>query len=170
MVWLHVVLDGIAMGGIFALTLCLVSLLDPQSFTRMYPIGIQKIAPKIPEDSNKRKNKMLLILWPAVLIFSICSTFLLGIRGFKALFLAGYIQMFCVDMADFFGWNILFREKMGRKLELPGTEGSELYSLKNWLLKLALPNHFGLWLVIICPLCGLIDAGIVSLLAGLWGY
>lgn len=78
--------------------------------------------------------------------------------------------MFCVDMADFFGWNILFREKMGRKLELLGTEGSELYSLKNWLLKLALPNHFGLWLVIICPLCGLIDAGIVSLLAGLWGY
>lgn len=62
MVWLHVVLDGIAMGGIFALTLSLVSLLDPQSFTRMYPIGIQKIAPKIPEDSNKRKNRMLLIL------------------------------------------------------------------------------------------------------------
>lgn len=111
---------------------------------------------------------MLRLLWSFVIAFSIISNYLTGIRGFGQLFLAGYIQMFMVDMGDFFGWNILFREKMGRRLELPGTEGSELYSRKNWLLKLALPNHFGLWLVIIYPLCGLINAGAVSLICYLF--
>lgn len=73
--------------------------------------------------------------------------------------------MFIVDMADFIGCNIIFCEKMGEKLELPGTEGSGLYSRKNWLLKLGLPNHFGIWLLLICPLNGLINAGAAGLLS-----
>lgn len=162
--WFHVILDGLAMAVIFALTLCLVSYIDPQSFTKMYPLGIQKIAPPIPEDSRRRKNIMLRLLWSFIIIFSVFSNYFSGMIGFGKLFLAGYIQMFMVDMGDFFGWNILFREKMGRRLELPGTEGSELYSRRNWLLKLALPNHFGIWLVLICPLNGLINAGAVSLI------
>lgn len=162
--WFHVILDGIAMAVIFALTLCLVSYIDPQSFTTMYPIGIQKIAPPVPEKSRRRKKMMLWSLWTFVILFSVVSNCLSGIRGFWQLFLAGYIQMFLVDMGDFFGWNILFREKMGRRLELPGTEGNELYSRKNWMLKLAIPNHFGIWLILICPLNGLINAGAVSLI------
>lgn len=92
------------------------------------------------------------------------SIYFIGVQGFKKLFIAGYIQMFIVDMADLIGWNIIFREKMGRRLELPGTEGNELYSRKNWLLKLGIPNHFGIWPILICPLNGLIDAVIVGLM------
>lgn len=167
MMWLHVILDGIAMGAVFALTLCTVSSVDPQAFTKMYPLGIQRIAPPMPEKSVRTKKKMLWTLWLFTIFFGILSTYFIGVRGFGKLFLAGYIQMFIVDMADLIGWNIIFREKMGKKLELPGTEGSELYSRKNWLLKLGIPNHFGIWLVLICPLNGLIDGAIVSFLENL---
>ncbi|MCM1578381.1 MAG: hypothetical protein NC078_06250 [Ruminococcus sp.] len=166
MMWLHVVLDGIAMGAVFALTLCTVSSVDPRAFTKMYPLGLRKIAPPIPEKSVRTKKKMLWILWSFTVIFGILSNLFSGVKGFGQLFLAGYIQMFIVDMADLIGWNIIFREKMGKRLELPGTEGSELYSRKNWLLKLGIPNHFGIWLLAVCPLNGLIDAVVISLLNG----
>lgn len=166
--WLHVILYGLAMAVIFALTLCLVSYIDPQAFTKMYPPAIQKIAPQIPPESRKTEITMLVCLWTFMMFLSITSNYLSGVRGFEQLFLAGYIQFFMVDMGDFFGWNILFREKMGQKLYLPGTEGSELYSRKNWLLKMAIPNHFGIWLIGVCPLGGLVNAGIVSFLGGIF--
>lgn len=166
--WFHVILYGLAMSVIFTLTLCLVSYIDPQSFTKMYPPAIQKIAPPISAESRKTEVTMLICLWTFMVLFSIISNYLSGVRGFGQLFLAGYIQFFMVDMGDFFGWNILFREKMGRKLHLPGTEGSELYSRKNWLLKMAIPNHFGIWLIGICPLGALLNAGAVTLLRTLF--
>lgn len=152
------------MAVIFALTLCLVSYIDPQAFTKMYPSAIQKIAPPIPSESRKTEVIMLVCLWTFMVLFSITSNYLSGVRSFGQLFLAGYIQFFMVDMGDFFGWNILFREKMGQKLHLPGTEGNELYSRKNWLLKMAIPNHFGIWLIGVCPLGGLVNAGTGTLL------
>ena len=162
--WFNVILYGLAMAVIFALTLCLVSYIDPQAFTKMYPPAIQKIAPPIPYKSRKTEVIMLVCMWTFMVFFSITSNYLSGVRGFGPLFLAGYIQFFMVDMGDFFGWNILFREKMGHKLHLPGTEGSELYSRKNWLLKMAIPNHFGIWLIGVCPLGGLVNAGVGTLL------
>ncbi len=54
--WFHVILDGLAMSLVFTLTLYLVSYMDPQAFTRMYPLGIQKIAPPIPEDAVAAKT------------------------------------------------------------------------------------------------------------------
>lgn len=51
--WTRIILDGVAMSVIFALTLCLVSYIDPQAFTKMYPLDIQKMAPPIPEKSAK---------------------------------------------------------------------------------------------------------------------
>mgnify|MGYP003491158709 FL=1 len=166
--WFHVVLYGLAMSVIFTLTLCLVSYIDPQSFTKMYPPAIQKIAPPIPAESRKIEVTMLICLWTFMVLFSIISNYLSGVRGFGQLFLAGYIQFFMVDMGDFFFFFIFFREKMGRKLHLPGTEGSELYSRKNWLLKMAIPNHFGIWLIGICPLGALLNAGAVTLLRTLF--
>lgn len=161
MSWLNIISDGIAMAVIFALTLCLVSYIDPQAFTKMYPLGIQKIAPPIPPKSARTKRIMLFSLWTFTIAFGIISNLSSGAESFGQLFLVGYIQMFIVDMGDFFGWNILFREKMGVRLHLPGTEGSELYSRKNWLIKMAIPNHFGIWLLLICPLNGLINAGVI---------
>ena len=106
--WFHVILYGLAMAVIFALTLCLVSYIDPQAFTKMYPPAIQKIALQIPPESRKTEVVMLVCLWTFMVLFSITSNYLSGVRGFGQLFLAGYIQFFMVDMGDFFGWNILF--------------------------------------------------------------
>ena len=162
--WLNIISDGIAMAVVFALALCHVSYIDPQAFTKMYPLGIQKIAPPIPQKSVRTKKIMLFSLWTFTIVFGILSNLSSGAESFGQLFLAGYVQMFLVDMGDFFGWNILFREKMGERLHLPGTEGSELYSRKNWLLKMAIPNHFGIWLLLICPLIGLINAGVIKMI------
>lgn len=75
------------MGLIFALTLCVVSSVDPKAFTKMYPLGIQKIAPPIPEKSRRTKVKMLWLLWSFTIIFGILSNFLTGIKDFKRLLL-----------------------------------------------------------------------------------
>ncbi|MBQ7783509.1 MAG: hypothetical protein IJ368_06030, partial [Oscillospiraceae bacterium] len=80
--WLHVILYGLAMAVIFALTLCLVSYIDPQAFTKMYPPAIQKIAPPIPPESRKNEIIMLVCLWTFMVIFSITSNYLSGVRGF----------------------------------------------------------------------------------------
>lgn len=57
MMWFHVILDGIAMGAVFALTLCTVSSVDPQAFTKMYPLGIQKIAPTMSKKAFEQNKK-----------------------------------------------------------------------------------------------------------------
>ena len=108
--WLNIISDGIAMAVIFALTLCLVSYIDPQAFTKMYPLGIQKIAPPIPPKGAHTKRIMLFSLWTFTIIFGIISNLSSGAESFGQLFLVAYIQMFIVDMGDFFGWNILYSE------------------------------------------------------------
>ncbi len=69
---------------------------------------------------------MLSLLWSFMILFSVSSNYLSGVRSFWPLFL--------VDMGDFFGWNILFREKVGRRLHLPGTEDSPLSETWNCIL------------------------------------
>ena len=79
--WFHVILYGLAMAVIFALTLCLVSYIDPQAFTKMYPPAIQKIALQIPPESRKTEVVMLVCLWTFMVLFSITSNYFSGVRG-----------------------------------------------------------------------------------------
>ncbi|MBQ8201284.1 MAG: hypothetical protein IJZ74_05915 [Clostridia bacterium] len=47
---------------------------------------------------------------------------------------------------------------MGSRLELPGTEGCELYNRRNWMLKLGIPEHFVMWPLLVCPMLSLLCA------------
>lgn len=75
------------------------------------------------------------------------------------MFWSGYIEWLFVDFGDFFGLDLLFREKMGDRLVLPGTEGMDVYKRDVWVKKLGLPEHFLLWPLVVCPFFALIMTG-----------
>ena len=47
---------------------------------------------------------------------------------------------------------------------IPGTEHCAAWNLKPWMLTLALPEHCIGWPIIVCPMTGLICAGIGTLI------
>lgn len=72
--------------------------------------------------------------------------------------------MFFVNLGDFFGLDWWFRAKVKDRTMLPGTEHCKAWNTKEWLLTLAIPEHCLGWPLIICPLVGLICAGIGALI------
>ena len=56
---------------------------------------------------------------------------------------------------------------MGSSLVIKGTEGHPMYQRKNWLLKLGIPEHWIAWPLAVCPIGGVILAGLVTLI-GIW--
>lgn len=78
----------------------------------------------------------------------------------------GYIQWLVVSFVDFFLLDIYLLQKLGRRIQVSGTEGHPDYKLGNWLKKLALPEHFLAWPLVMAPLVSLVQAG----LGILWGH
>lgn len=99
-----------------------------------------------------------------VLAYGVISADNAGIEGFWNLFWTAYVEIMIINFGDFFGLDIIFREKFGKKLELPGTEGHEAYQRRIWLRTLAVPEHFILWPFVCAPLLSLILAGIGMLI------
>lgn len=161
--WFRILLDGIALSAVFNITIALGWVILPTAYTGMYPRAIQCIAPKMTKADRCYEANMLLILYPALLVWMILSAHEAGIEGFWPLFWTAYIQMMLINLGDFFGLDWCFREKMGSRLELPGTEGNELYSRRNWMLKLAVPEHFVMWPLLVCPLVSLLCAWVGDL-------
>lgn len=158
--WIRTILDGIMMAAYFNFGAAVFWAYCPKSFTNMYPRAIQKIAPKIGWEERKK----LLIMYAAVFIptlaYGVVSAYNAGIEGFWNLFWTAYIEIMITNLGDFFGLDIIFREKFGKRLEVPGTEGHEAYQRKIWLKTLAIPEHFILWPFIAAPICALALAGI----------
>ena len=161
--WIRTILDGIMMCAYFNLATGLLMAIDPAIFTTAYPKEIQKMAPPNPHAMRDKGLFTLLVIAP-VFLFGAVSAYVSGITGFWTLFWTGYIEWFLVNLGDFFGLDLYLREKMGRRMELPGTEGSPLYSRKNWMRSLGIPEHWVQWPLIICPLFGALSAGLVCLL------
>ena len=161
--WLRAILDGVMMSAYFNLATGLVMVINPVTFTTSYPRPIQEAAPKNPHVLRDKGLFTLLVILP-VFLYGTLSAWRSGITGFWNLFWMGYLEWFLVNLGDFFGLDWYLREKMGRRLELPGTEGSELYSRKNWMKSLALPEHWLQWPFLICPLFALLSAGLGLLL------
>lgn len=161
--WIRTILDGVMMSAYFNLATGLLMVIHPVTFTTSYPREIQKLAPPNPHVIRDKGLFTLLVILP-VFLFGAVSAWRSGITGFWPLFFTGYIEWFLVNLGDFFGLDLYLREKMGRKLELPGTEGSPLYSRKNWMKSLALPEHWLQWPLIICPLFAALAAGLGCLL------
>lgn len=64
------------------------------------------------------------------------------------------------NIADFFLLDIYLLQKLGRRIQVPGTEGHPDYQPGRWLKKLALPEHFLAWPLIMAPLVSLVQAGL----------
>ena len=161
--YLRIFLDGLAMSAAFNLATGLLLVIDPVIFTTSYPKELQKLAPKNP---NAQRHKLLFtafVILP-VTLFGVFSAHHAGVRGFWPLFWTGYLEWFVVNLGDFFGLDLLLREKMGQRLELPGTEGHPCYERAQWMKSLALPEHGLEWPLLVCPLFGLISVGIGLLL------
>ena len=160
---LRIVLDGLAMSAAFNLATGLIMSIRPAAFTTCYPKEIQKIASKNPTALRDKLLFGALVLVP-VTFFGILSAYSAGIRGFWPLFWTAYLEWFLVNLGDFFGLDLLLREKMGARLELPGTEGHPCYTRANWMRSLAVPEHWIQWPLLVCPFFALISAGIGLLL------
>ena len=161
--WSRTILDGIMMSAYFNLATGLIMVINPATFTTAYPKPIQKIAPPNPHAMRDKSLFSLLVILP-VFLFGTLSACKSGITGFWNLFWTGYVEWFLVNLGDFFGLDLYLREKMGPRLELPGTEGNELYSRKNWMRSLGVPEHWVQWPLIICPLFGALSAGLALLI------
>lgn len=165
MIWTRIILDGIAMCLVFNLTVALTWLFIPGAFARMMPPEIRKAAPK------RTKREVLLlaaVLYPlyiGMLAYFIISAHQAGITGFWNLFWTGYVEMFFVNLGDFFGLDWWFRAKCrDRGIMIPGTEHCAAWNTKQWMLTLAIPEHCILWPLVVCPLAGLLCAGVGGLL------
>ena len=64
------------------------------------------------------------------------------------------------NIADFFLLDIYLLQKLGRRIQVPGTEGHPDYQPGSWLKKLALPEHFLAWPLIMAPLVSLVQDGL----------
>ena len=164
MAWTRTILDGILLCLVFNLTVAVTWIFIPGAFSKMLPKEIRLAAPP-----RKKKEVIILasVLYPLyILIFAymIVSAHLAGVTGFWRLFWTGYIEMFFINLGDFFGLDWWYRGAIKDKIMIPGTEHCKAWERKEWLLKLAIPEHALGWTFLVCPIAGLIVAGIAALL------
>ena len=160
---LRILIDGIMMSLVFNLATGMLMAIDPVIFTTSFPKKLQQIAPPNPHARKHKGLFTLLVILPVVL-YGVLSAWLAGITGFWKLFWIGYAQWFLVNLGDFFGLDLILREKLGERCELPGTHGDPCYTRKVWMKELGLPEHGLQWPLGVCPLMGLIMAGLGMLL------
>ena len=162
--WLRIILDGLFMSAVFNLATGLILTYDPVIFTTSFPKEIQQAAAPNPNARKHQTLFTLLVILPVVL-FGVLSARNAGVQGFWTMFWTGYIEWFFINLGDFFGLDLYLRELMGERWELPGTHGHPCYQRKNWMKSLALVEHGLQWPLIICPMFGLIAAGLGMLFA-----
>ncbi|OUM69281.1 hypothetical protein PIROE2DRAFT_2778 [Piromyces sp. E2] len=153
-------IDGFMMAWCFNAMIALIWLIIPNTFSYMLPSEIRKAAPK-------RKPKEVLILRVTLAItyiflitYAIISAYIDEIMGFWNLFWTAYIEMFIVNLGDFFLLDLCFRKIMKQRIMIPGTEHCESWNTKKFLLNLGLLEHWILWPFIVCPVVALLCAGI----------
>lgn len=85
-----------------------------------------------------------------------------GTQEFWNYFWTGYIEMTFISLGDFFFLDCYLRAKVKDKEMIKGAEKSKAWEAKEWM-KLAIPEHFLFWPIIICPVVGLLVAGISNI-------
>lgn len=161
--WPRIILDGLSMALLFNAVAGLGFLLVPQAYSVMFPKEIKEAA--APYVEKKDIQTMHLIIWPLYIILPIywaVSSHFAGTSGFLPLFWTGFIEMTIVSISDFLILDCWLPEKVRHMIK--GAEHCKAWKRKEWLIRLAIPEHFLLWPLIICPLTGLIVAGIGMLL------
>ena len=78
------------------------------------------------------------------------------------MFWTGYVEMTFVSVSDFLILDCWLPQKVRDRIK--GAEHCKAWERKEWLLKLAIPEHALGWTFLVCPIAGLIVAGIAALL------
>ena len=94
-------------------------------------------------------------------IFWGASAGLAGMSGFWPLFWAGYLEMTFVSISDFIVLDCILPQKVRHMIR--GAEHCRAWERKEWMLKLAVPEHAVMWPLMMCPAAGLVVAGTAAL-------
>ena len=164
MIWSRVILDGLAMAIVFNMTIAVLWLLMPNTFSSMLPKEIKTLAPQREKQQVKRLASIIYPLYIGMFAWMIISTYQAGVQGFWNLFWTGYIEMFFVNMGDLIGLDWFFRKQFKDKIMIKGTEQCKAWEDKEWMMTLGIPEHILMWPLIVCPLVGLICGGVGMLL------
>ena len=161
--WPRTILDGISMAMLFNAVVGIGFLLFPQAYSTMFPKEIREAAaPYVKKNDVRKMNLILYPLYLLLFIYWAVSAHYAGISGFRTLFWTGYIEMTIVSISDFIILDCWLPGKV--KHMIKGAEHCKAWERKEWLLKLAIPEHTFGWTLLVCPIAGLITAGIGSLL------
>ena len=166
--WPRIILDGIAMSAVFNAVVLVGFTLWPQEYSVMFPKEIKEAAAPYVNQKEVRKMKLFLYgLYLALFLYWAISASLAGTKGFWSLFWTGYIETGYIEMAfvsvsDFVILDCWLPQKVRDRIK--GAEHCKAWERKEWLLKLAIPEHTLGWTFLVCPIAGLIVAGIAPLL------
>ena len=161
--WPRTILDGTAMALFFNAAVLLGFLYMPQAYTVMFPKEIKEAAAPYVDKAEVKKMKIFVYsLYLILLIYWAISAHFAGISGFWHLFWTGYAEMTVISISDFLILDCWLPPKA--KPYVKGAENCRAWEVKEWLIKLAIPEHGLFWTFIMCPIAGLIVAGIASLL------
>ena len=160
----RMILDGIVMCVVFNAVVGMFFFVFPQAYSTMFPRGLKKAAkPYVRKDEVIKMYCVLIPLYLLMFLYMAVSAHLAGVSGFKNLFWTGYIEMMFVNAGDFFLLDVLSRRYVKDKGLIKGAEHHPDWEWKGWR-KLAVPEHGLMWPLLVCPLTGLIVAGIGALL------
>ena len=161
--WPRIILDGLSMSLLFNAAVGVGFLLWPQAYSTMFPKELRKAAAPYVDKKDVRKMKLLLYpLYLLLFVYWAISAHFAGITGFWPLFWTGYVEMTLVSISDFLILDCWLPGKV--KHMIRGAEHCKAWERKEWLMKLAIPEHGLGWTFFVCPLAGLIVAGICAIL------
>ena len=161
--WPRVILDGIAMALLFNAVVGVGFLIYPQAYSTMFPKEIKEAAAPFVDRKEVRKVKLIIYpLYLLIFIYWAVSAHFAGVSGFWTLFWTGYVEMTVVSISDFLILDCLLPPKA--KPYIKGAEHCKAWEIKEWLIKLAIPEHVLGWTFLVCPIAGLIVAGLGILL------
>ena len=161
--WPRIILDGLTMSLFFNLVVALGFAITPQGYSTMFPREIKEAAaPYVSKHDLRRMHLIIYPLYPVMFAFWGISAGLAGMSGFRPLFWAGYLEMTFVSISDFIVLDCILPQKVRHKIR--GAEYCRAWDRKEWMLKLAIPEHCVMWPLVMCPVAGLAVAGIGSIL------
>ena len=154
------ILDGIVMCVVFNAVVGMFFFVFPQAYSTMFPRGMKQAAkPYVRKDEVIKLYIILILLYLLMFLYMALSARFAGVSGFKNLFWTGYIEMMFVNAGDFFLLDVLSRLYVKDKGLIRGAENHPDWNWKGWK-KLAVPEHGLMWPLLVCPMTGLIVAGI----------
>ena len=161
--WPRIILDGIAMSLLFNAVVLLGFTLWPQEYSVMFPKEIKEAAASYVKRSDVRKMKLFLYsLYLFLFIYWAASAHFTEMTGFWPLFWTGYIEMTFVSLSDFLILDCWLPQKVRHMIK--GAEHCKAWERREWMLKLAIPEHALGWTLLVCPVAGFAVAGIAFLL------